>query len=214
MTQSPACGLTRARITGAVIAGGKGQRMGGADKGLLPLAGRPLAAWVLAALRPQVGALLLNANRSLTEYRALGVPVVADCHPGFMGPLAGIQASLSVAQSDYVLTVPCDTPLLPPDLAQRLGRALVETGADIVTVDTDGQSHPLHALIRSDLAADLDAALQAGVRKPEDWYRRHHWIRLSCDDLNRAFVNLNTPAQRSALEAELLRSTGDESAQP
>lgn len=193
--------IERERITGAVLAGGEGRRMGGADKGLVPLAGRPLVAWVLEALRPQVGGLLINANRSLDAYRAFGVPVIRDRVDGFPGPLAGIQAALAAAESDYVLAVPCDTPRLPPDLAVRLARRLEESGAEIAAAETGDWLQPLHVLLRSDLAADLDAALADGVRKPEDWYATRTWVRVPCDDVAGAFANVNTPAQRDELEA-------------
>lgn len=193
----------RGEITGAVLAGGEGRRMGGVDKGLVPMAGRPLVAWTLEALRPQADALLINANRSLDRYREFGVPVVPDRVDGFMGPLAGVQAALAAAASDYVLVVPCDTPRLPADLGERLGRALTENGAEIAVAETGGRLQPLHVLLRADLAADLGAALARGVRKPEHWYATRDWVRVPCDDVAEAFVNVNTPEQREELEALL-----------
>lgn len=193
----------RGEITGAVLAGGEGRRMGGVDKGLVLLAGRPLAAWALEALRPQVGVLLINANRSPDAYRAFGVPVVRDRVDGFQGPLAGIQAALAAAESDYVLAVPCDTPRLPEDLAARLGRALEESGAEIAAAEVEGRLQPLHVLLRADLAADLAAALARGLRKPEHWYATREWVRVPYDDAAGAFANVNTPEQREELEAVL-----------
>lgn len=193
----------RGEITGAVLAGGEGRRMGGVDKGLVLLAGRPLAAWALEALRPQVGGLLISANRSLDAYRAFGVPVIRDRVDGFPGPLAGLQAALAAAETDYVLVSPCDTPRLPEDLAKRLGRALDANGAEIAAAEVEGRLQPLHVLLRADLAADLDAALARGLRKPEDWYATREWVRVAYDDAAGAFVNVNTPEQCEELEAVL-----------
>lgn len=201
--------LERAAITGGVIAGGEGRRMGGADKGLMPLAGRPLIAWVLEALRPQVGRLLINANRSLDDYRAFGVPVVPDHLGGFLGPLAGIHAVLAAAETDQVLVVPCDTPAVSADLAVRLGRMLDKTGAEIAVAETGGFLQPLHVLLRSGLAADLAGALTRGVRKPERWYETRVWVRVPCDDVAETFANVNTPTQREEMEA-VLRAGADQ----
>lgn len=196
----------RAAITGVVLAGGEGRRMGGVDKGWVDLAGRPLVERVLAALRPQAGPLLVSANRSLAAYRGLGVPVVTDRLAGGLGPLAGIHAALAAAETDYLLAAPCDTPCLPPDLGARLGRALAAAGAAIAAAEVAGRLQPLHVLIRADLADDLAAALAAGVRKPSDWYDRYPWVRVPCDDVAPAFVNLNTPAECAALAAEMERN--------
>lgn len=200
--------IDRAAITGAVLAGGEGRRMGGVDKGLVPLAGRPLIAWVLEALRPQVGGLLINANRSLDDYRAFGAPVVPDRLGGFLGPLAGMHAALAAAETEYALVTPCDTPRVPADLAARLGRVLQETGAEIAAAETGGFLQPLHVLLRTDLAADLAAALTGGVRKPEHWYATRVWVRVPCDDVAGAFDNVNTPDQREELETALREGAG------
>lgn len=180
--------------------------MGGIDKGLVPLAGRPLVAWALQALRPQVATLLINANRSLDDYQGFGVPVVADRHPGFAGPLAGLHAALATAGTDYLLAVPCDTPRLPPDLGVRLGRALEAAGAEIAVVEAGGRLQPLHVLLRTGLAADLAAALARGVRKPDEWYATRARVKVNCDDIADAFANVNAPAELEALEAALRRA--------
>lgn len=200
--------LPRSDITGAVLAGGEGRRMGGVDKGLVELAGKPLTAWVLDALRPQTGALLINANRSLAEYRAFGVPVVADSGEGFQGPLAGLHAVLCAARTDYVLTAPCDAPRVPADLAARLSRALCAQQADIAVAKAAGRVHPVHALLRRDLADDLAAALAAGERKVMFWLERHALVQVDCDDIASAFVNVNTPEELDAVAAELTGVAG------
>ena len=141
----------RDRITGLILAGGRARRMGGQDKGLIPLAGRPLIAWVIEALRPQVGSILISANRNQAAYAAFGYPVIGDEAggpdlTGFQGPLAGIAAAMTLAQTPWLLTLPCDTPLLPADLAARLAAALTAascTSAPSAPIDSPGaQSAP------------------------------------------------------------------------
>lgn len=189
-------------ITGAVLAGGEGRRMGGVDKGLVTLNGRPLVVWTLDALRPQVDTLLINANRSLDEYRALGWPVVSDAGEGFQGPLAGMLAVLSAAQTDFVLTVPCDAPRLPPDLAARLAQALLAGDADIAVAYADGRRQSAHSLMRRDLRDELAQAMAGGERKISRWQNSRRCVEVPCDDIAACFVNINTPEQREQLEQE------------
>ncbi|MDR6409888.1 molybdenum cofactor guanylyltransferase MobA [Paraburkholderia terricola] len=198
----------REHITGLVLAGGRGMRMGGADKGLQALHGEPLAAHVLKHLAPQAGALLISANRHPEAYAALGAPfgatVVADTLPGFPGPLAGLLAGLRAAGSAYVLSAPCDTPGLPDDLGTRLAHALDSSEADIATVttcDAQGQVslHPVFALLRTDLADDLSAFLDAGERKVRAWYARHKTVEVAFTD-ERAFYNINSLQELADLE--------------
>ena len=198
-------------ITGLVLAGGRGQRMGGADKGLQILHGKPLAAHVLARLAPQVGALAISANRNREAYSALGAPwhasVLADTLPDFPGPLAGLLAGLRAARTEWLLTAPCDSPWLPADLAERLGNAALthrQAGADIVTattVDAEGtvSLHPVFALVRTSLADDLAAFLDAGERKVRAWYARHTATEVAFDD-ERAFYNINSLQELAELD--------------
>ncbi|MCP3706697.1 molybdenum cofactor guanylyltransferase MobA [Paraburkholderia sp. CNPSo 3274] len=195
-------------ITGLVLAGGRGQRMGGADKGLQMLHGKPLAAHVLARLAPQVGALSISANRNGDAYAALGAPwrasVLADTLPDFPGPLAGLLAGLRAAQTEWLLTAPCDSPWLPADLAVRLGHAALARPADIVTATTanaDGEVslHPVFALVRTSLADDLAAYLAAGERKVRAWYARHTVAEVAFAD-ERAFYNINSLQELAELE--------------
>lgn len=190
----------RAAITGVILAGGAGRRVGGADKGLLPLAGRPMVAWVIDALRPQVGALLLGVNRSRDAYDTFGLPLVGDAHDGFAGPLAGVHAALAAAGTDFVLTAPCDTPRLPADLVVRLGHALDAGGADIAVAVAGGRLHPVHALMRRTLAGDAHAALRDGACRLDAWQARHRVVQVPFDDAG-AFTNINTLAERDALAA-------------
>ncbi|CAB3717876.1 Molybdenum cofactor guanylyltransferase [Paraburkholderia phenoliruptrix] len=199
---------SREQITGLVLAGGRGTRMGGVDKGLQPLHGEPLAAHVLTRLAPQTGALLISANRHADIYAALGAPfgaqVVADTLPEFPGPLAGLLAGLRAARSDYLLSAPCDSPWLPADLAARLADALASNSADIATVttcDAGGKLslHPVFALLRTGLADDLANFLQAGERKVRAWYARHRTVEVAFAD-ERAFYNINSLQELADLE--------------
>jgi molybdenum cofactor guanylyltransferase len=198
-------------ITGLVLAGGRGQRMGGADKGLQMLHGKPLAAHVLARLAPQVGALAISANRNRDTYAALGAPwhanVLADTLPDFPGPLAGLLAGLRAARTEWLLTAPCDSPWLPADLAARLCNAALAhgtAGADIVTATTTNAEgivslHPVFALVRTTLADDLAAFLDAGERKVRAWYARHKAAEVAFGD-ERAFYNVNSLQELADLE--------------
>jgi molybdopterin-guanine dinucleotide biosynthesis protein A len=200
--------LTPANLTGLVLAGGRGTRMGGVDKGLQLLHGEPLAAHVLKRLAPQTGPLLISANRHAEVYAGLGAPfgaaVVADTLAGFPGPLAGLLTGLRAAGTDFVLSAPCDSPGLPADLAARLGEALDAHGADIATVtttDAHGQTsiHPVFALLRTSLADDLAAFLDAGERKVRAWYARHKTVEVAFAD-ERAFYNINSLQELADLE--------------
>lgn len=199
---------TREHITGLVLAGGRGMRMGGVDKGLQTLHGEPLAVHVLKRLAPQCGALLISANRHPEIYAALGAPfgatIVADTLPGFPGPLAGLLAGLRTARTAYVLSAPCDTPGLPTDLAARLAQAMDANQADIATVTTadahgEVSLHPVFALLRTTLADDLAAFLDAGERKVRAWYARHKTVEVTFTD-ERAFYNINSLQELSDLE--------------
>lgn len=196
---------TREQITGVVLAGGKARRMGGLDKGLAELAGKPLIAWVLEGLAPQVGAILISANRNLDAYRRLGYPVVADDLTDFQGPLAGLASGMAVAATPWILTVPCDGPRVPPDLVSRLAAALDHESAEIA-VATDGlRMQPVYALIPVDLARSLNAFLSEGERKIDRWYARHRVALADFSHRPGAFANVNAPEDRARLEGEMDR---------
>jgi len=195
--------IERERITGAILAGGEGRRMGGVDKGLVEVDGRPLVAWTLDALRDQVGALLINANRSQAQYQRFGVPVVSDAGSGYQGPLAGKLAALAAAQTDYVLTVPCDAPLIAPRLAPRLADALVIADAEIAVAWAEGRRQSVHALMRRNLQRELARALAGGTRKIGRWQNTRRCVEVSCDDIAATFINVNTPEERERLAQTL-----------
>ncbi|WP_395823133.1 molybdenum cofactor guanylyltransferase MobA [Collimonas sp.] len=191
---------TQLNITGLILAGGRGSRMGGVDKGLVLLDGKPMAAHVIARLTPQVGSLLVNANRNQDGYAAFGWPVWPDQQPGFAGPLAGLQAGLQHCNTAYLATAPCDSPFLPHDLVSRLASALTENAADLAvaaTLDPDSRTvraQPVFMLLKSNLLTDLNAYLLDGGRKMETWYRRLNYCETLFTDAE-AFSNINTQQQ-------------------
>ena len=188
------------KVTGLVLAGGMGRRMGGVDKGLLPFRGRPLVAHVLERLRPQVDELLVNANRETETYASFGHPVIADAIGGYAGPLAGLHSGLSAARNELVMTVPCDSPLLPADLVARLLDALQRADADLAVARTGDQPHPVFCLCRRALLPNLTAYLEAGGRKIDAWYASLHTVEVPFDDEAEAFANINTPQELSSMQ--------------
>ena len=195
-------------VTGLVLAGGLARRMGGMDKGLVELAGRPMIEHVLDALRPQVGSLLINANRNIDRYAAYGHPVVSDSLQGFMGPLAGVLTALQRLATEFLVTVPCDAPLVAPDLVGRLHAACVAKDAD-VAVATDGRrQQPVFLLLRAGMASSLEAYLASGGRKIDTWFAQLRLAEADFSDALDTFVNVNDPDERQRLEARLLSTAG------
>jgi molybdopterin-guanine dinucleotide biosynthesis protein A len=184
-----------ADITGVVLAGGQGRRMGNVDKGFVDLDGRPLVAHVIGRLAPQVATLVINANRNADRYAEFGYPVVADAIGGYAGPLAGLHAGLSAAKTPFVVTSPCDSPFLPADLVARLGAAFDARRIDIAVARTFDQPHPVFALVRRSLLPDLAQFLDRGGRKIDAWYASLPTAEVRFDDEADAFRNINTPAE-------------------
>lgn len=195
----------RATITGLVLAGGQARRMGGVDKGLVEIAGRPMIEHVLDALVPQVGPVFINANRNLERYAGYGLRVLSDTREGFLGPLAGVLSALTVVETSFLLTAPCDSPLLAPDLAERLHAALVKVGADIAVAHDGQRQQPTFLLLRSGLAAHLAGFLDAGGRKIDRWFEHHRLAEADMSDRAESFVNVNDPGELERIAA-LLRS--------
>jgi len=191
--------IPREAITGAVLAGGRGQRMDGADKGLLPLGDAPLVAHVLGRLVPQVGTVVISANRNRERYAAFGYPVAVDAVGDFAGPLAGIHAALRCATTRYVVTVPCDAPYLPADLVAHLASALCAVDdARAAVARTAARTQPVFALYdRPAVIANLDACLRSGGRKVDAWQATLARVLVDFADAT-AFRNLNTPEELAA----------------
>ena len=211
------------RVIGLVLAGGGGRRMGGKDKGLIALDGRPLVHWVVEALQPQCASLLISANRHQERYAELGWPVVADdkrlgldsSTEPYQGPLAGIATALAqikdwtqrqpqtpikgVSGPAWLLVSPCDTPRIPTDLGPRLWAALQSQQARITIAADQERSHPLHALIPTDIGADLDDYLRCGGRSVLGWLARHQIATANIDQVPSPFLNLNRPADADDL---------------
>ncbi|CAG2154194.1 Molybdenum cofactor guanylyltransferase [Cupriavidus campinensis] len=188
--------IAREDITGLILAGGRGSRMGGTDKGLQPLRGVPMAMHTLMRLTPQTGAMLINANRNLAAYESFGVPVVTDSVPDFAGPLAGMMAGLEQCSTGWLVTAPCDTPFLPTDLVERLAQAIEAEGAEMaipVTVDADGhrQTQPVFCLMPVTALDSLITYISGGGRKIETWAASHRLAEVPFPDAD-AFANINT----------------------
>ncbi len=183
-------------VTGIILSGGQGRRMGTVDKGLQLLQGKPMAEHVLERLAPQVDALIINANQNPDAYATLAEPfgarVVPDRIGGFAGPLAGLQAGLFAASTPLVVTVPCDSPFLATDLVSRLRAALVEADAELAVARTFDQPHPVFALVRTSVRENLNAFLVAGGRKIDAWYAALRVVEVQFDDEPEAFGNINT----------------------
>jgi molybdopterin-guanine dinucleotide biosynthesis protein A len=190
-------------ITGLVLAGGRGSRMGGVDKGLQNFRGLPLAMNALLRLQLQVGHVLINANRNLAAYESMGVPVWPDPIGDFAGPLAGWLAGLERCETPYLVTVPCDTPNFPTDLVERLAAALVAEGADIAMAATleDGQVQvqPVFCLLKTELMESLVAYLHAGQAKIDRWTAQHRCATVVFED-GAAFANANTAQELAQLQ--------------
>jgi len=196
--------MTADRVTGLILAGGRGSRMGGTDKGLQPLRGMPMAMHVLWRLAPQVIDVVINANRNLGAYEGFGRTVVPDASADFQGPLAGMLAGLPYCETDWMMVVPCDVPHLPTALVARLLAAAEAVDAPIampVTVDPDGQrqTHPVFLLLRGDLYDSLSVFMQNGGRKIDLWTASVGAIEVPFDDAS-AFFNANTLADLNQLE--------------
>lgn len=189
------------KVSGVVLAGGLGRRMGGTDKGLQELQGRPLAAWVIERLAPQVDELLINANQNIDRYRAFGHRVEPDRIAGFAGPLAGLHAALAAASHPLVATVPCDSPFLPADLVARLRAALLATGAGLAVVRAGDRLHPVFCLCRRSLLPALADYLARGERKVERWCASVGAVEVAFDDQAAAFENINTREELARFDA-------------
>lgn len=191
-------------ITGLVLAGGRGSRMGGVDKGLQIYGDRALALHALQRLAPQVGSLAVNANRHADTYAAFGVPVWPDSASDFAGPLAGFLAGLEHCTTPWLATVPCDAPSFPTDLVTRLAQALVAAGADLAFAATEvaGRRHaqPVFCLMRASLRDKLAHDLRSGARKVEAWVVQQRCVELVFDDAS-AFANANTLDELQRLAA-------------
>ena len=191
-------------ITGLILAGGRAQRMGGIDKGLIPFLGQPLIASAISRLQNQVGSILINANRNITQYATYGYPVILDETPDFSGPLAGFSAGLQACKTPYLLTSPCDSPLLPLDLGKKLAIEMERENFQLVyasskELDDRVWTQPVFCLMRSDLHNSLKSFLNKGDLKIDRWFKELHSSTVVFEDAT-AFANVNTPEELKTLE--------------
>jgi molybdopterin-guanine dinucleotide biosynthesis protein A len=203
--------LDRTQIAGVVLAGGRARRMGGEDKGLIQFRGRPLVAHALDALESVSGRILINANRNPETYAGFGYPVVADATDSFDGPLAGLLSAMRAAETPYVLTVPCDAPLVTGELLARLWTAMKQQQAELCAAHDGQRLHPTFLLAERRLADDLEAYLAAGERKAETWLRRHRLAIAEFTDHLKLFANVNTPEELARLERLAAAAAGGDS---
>lgn len=195
------CDYPKEAITAVILAGGQGRRMGGIDKGLVELAGKPLVGWILEAVRPQVGAVLINANRSAERYARFGHPLIQDDLDGYPGPLAGMASGLAACETPWALFVPCDGPRVPATLAERLHRAATQADAPIAAAHDGERLQPVYALVRRDLLADLRAQMASGERRIARWFAGHGAATVDFADVADCFVNVNTPDELERVAA-------------
>ena len=196
-------------VTGVILAGGRATRMGGEDKGLVLLRDRPMIQWGLDRLSPQVSTILISANRNIAQYAVFGYPIVADTAADFQGPLAGIAAALAQADTPWLVSVPCDSPLIPLDLVGRLHDQVVRGGARVGAAHDGQRLQPVFTLVHRDLLADLVSYLQGGERKIDRWLERHAFRSVDFSDREEMFLNVNTPVELQAAATWLQQNETD-----
>ena len=186
-------------ISGVILSGGRGSRMGNCDKGLVHLNQRPLIEHVIANISPQVNEVIINANRNMSDYKKYNLPVIADIHAGQPGPLAGMAAALSVIQTPLLATVPCDSPFIPLDLVSRLYASLIHEQADLAVVHSQ-RLQPVFCLVKKILLGDLLQFLADGGRKIDTWHEQINVSHTDFDDVPDAFLNINSLAELQSNE--------------
>lgn len=197
-------GRRRDAVAGLILAGGRARRMGGEDKGLISLAGRPMVEHVLERIRPQVDDVLINANRNAERYGRYGHRVIPDVIGDYSGPLAGMLTAMMVVRQPWLAVVPCDSPLLPHDLVDRLYQSVLAESAEIAVAHDGHRLQPVIALLSCALLPHLRAFLEQGGRKIDSWYEQHRMVATDLSDHPEAFVNVNTPEERLELERRVL----------
>lgn len=188
-------------ITAVILAGGQGRRMGGQDKGLIEVNGKALVAILIDRLEPQTSNILINANRNRERYQAFGYPVVSDQLDDYQGPLAGFACAMDAVDTEFILTLPCDGPLLAADYVARFMASQAQTGARICVADDGERLQPVHALIRVDLLPSLNSFLDSGNRKIDRWYAKHDFVHTDFSDCADMFCNINTPSDQQSMQA-------------
>jgi molybdenum cofactor guanylyltransferase len=191
------------QVTALILAGGRGSRMGGQDKGLTPLLGKPMIEYILEQIAPQVDHVMINANRNLDKYQRYGHTVISDNLNDYQGPLAGFAAGLDNSPTELMITLPCDGPTLPHELVSKLLKAMQSENADIVVAHDGKRLQPVYALLKRSLLPSLNEFLANGDRKIDLWYPKHRMTTADFSEVTEAFNNVNTPQQQAEEEARL-----------
>jgi molybdenum cofactor guanylyltransferase len=194
--------LNKHDVTAVILAGGKGRRMQGKDKGLVELADLPLIEHVIAVIEPQVQTIIINANRNQQQYSNYGYQVVSDTLKNYQGPLAGFFSGMKNARTNHIVTLPCDGPLLPGDLVERLIHASDKANAEIAVAHDGERMQPVYSLIPVTLIASLNNFLDAGERKIDLWYKQHRVALADFSDCPETFRNINTAEECDSLQKE------------
>jgi molybdenum cofactor guanylyltransferase len=194
-----------AKIGAVILAGGLARRMGGVDKGLVEVAGKPMVKYALDILTPLVHSVVINANRSIEEYQQFGVPVVSDTLTGHQGPLAGLSAGINALQCDYVVMCPCDSPFLQSELIQALIKGCIDNDTDIAVPHDGDRLQPVFCVVQRRVEVSLNTFLDAGERKIDRWFSDHTLYTLDAKAYSQSFRNINTEEER--LSAESVVST-------
>ena len=197
ITDSTIC----SHITAVILAGGKGRRMGGKDKGLVKFADKPLIQSVIEKILPQVEHIIINANRNTSDYEAFGYQVISDAVNDFQGPLAGFMAAMEFVTTKYIVFVPCDGPMLSDELVNRLARQLLKDNADIAVAHDGHRMQPVYVLISTHLRHSLEQYLLSNKRKIDQWYANHRVTIVDFSDTPDTFININTHQERDALQS-------------
>ncbi len=188
-------------ITAVILAGGRGRRMGGEDKGLVEFNGQPLVERVIEAVRPWVGKVIINANRNLDRYRSYADTVICDQLADYQGPLAGFAAAMAAANTPNIITLPCDSPQLPDDYVTRMCQAFESQQGELCVAHDGRRLQPVHALLPVSLLPSLMSFLAGGDRKIDLWYGHHRMAIADFSQCASAFLNINTPVDQRKLEA-------------
>jgi len=193
--------VDREDITAVILAGGQGRRMGGQDKGLIEFDGKPLVALLVDNLRRQAVDIVINANRNHAHYQQFGCPLISDQLEDYQGPLAGFASTMTAVDSSFILTLPCDGPLLADDYVARFIASYNDTEAPVQVAFDGERLQPVHAMIKVDLLPSLKDFLDSGDRKIDRWYAIHDYVRVDFSDCPNMFRNINTPADRESLQS-------------
>ncbi len=195
--------IKKQQLTAVILAGGKGRRLQGQDKGLIEFDGMPLIEHILIGITPQVDQILINANRNQDIYRQYGFTVIADDLADFQGPLAGLASALQRTNTDFIVSLPCDCPQVPDDYVERLCSAYLNQQAELAVAHDGQRLQPIHALIPRTLSNSLHDFLKTGERQVSRWYAKHNMALADFTDTRQSFININTQVDKQRLLTEI-----------